>query len=160
MAYKMKGFSGFKDSPVKAVDAGLIKAADNMSRGLEDPTSLIGEGVLGFLKGYAEAKKIKAKKDLTDAIKGNNAYDNLPPPPKIDPLTDEEMDKVRKKNDEFQKQNKPAPPELIEIKLEPKEYPKNEEIKVGPPVSEKVPIIVPASGRRNKRNRRRNRERP
>ncbi len=142
----MKGFSGFKDSPVKAVDAGLIKAADNMSRGLEDPTSLIGEGVIGFLKGYAEAKKIKAKKDLTDAIKGDNAYDNLPPPPKTGGITDEMLADTKKRQEEFEKQNKPAIPEITEIKLEPKEYPKNEEIKVGPPVSEKVPIVVPASG--------------
>ena len=160
MAYKMKGFSGFKDSPVKATDAGLVNAADKMSRGLEDPTSLVGEGVIGFLKGYAEAKKIKAKKDLTDAIKGNNAYDNLTPPPKTGGITEEMLAETKKRQEEFEKQNKPAPTEITEIKLEPKEYPKNEEIKVGPPVSEKVPIIVPASGRRNKRNRRRNRERP
>ena len=57
MAYKMKGFSGFKDSPVKATDAGLVNAADKMSRGLEDPTSLIGEGVIGFLKGFKKSYK-------------------------------------------------------------------------------------------------------
>ena len=74
MAYKMKGFSGFK-SPVKATDAGLVNAAKKMGRGLEDPTSLVGESVVGFLKGYAEAKKMKAKKALTDAIKGDNADD-------------------------------------------------------------------------------------
>ena len=97
----MKGFSGFKDSPVKAVDAGLIKAADNMSRGLEDPTSLIGEGVLGFLKGYAKAEKIKAK--------NNNAYDNLPPPPKTGGITEEMLAETKKRQEEFEKQNKPAP---------------------------------------------------
>ena len=30
MAYKMKSFSGFKDSPVKAADESLIKAAKKM----------------------------------------------------------------------------------------------------------------------------------
>ena len=151
MAYKMKGFSGFKASPVKATDAGLVKAADNMSRGLEDPTSLIGEGVIGFLKGL---KKSYVTSKLTKALDKNEAYDNLPLPPKIDPLTDEEMDKVRKKNDEFQKQNKPAPPEITEVKLKRKKNPTNEKIIVEPPVPEKVPIVVPASDRRKKRNRR------
>jgi hypothetical protein len=31
MAYKMKNFSGFKDSPVKAADESLIKAAKKMA---------------------------------------------------------------------------------------------------------------------------------
>ena len=30
MAYKMKGFSGFKESPVKAADEGLLEASDGM----------------------------------------------------------------------------------------------------------------------------------
>ena len=53
----MKGFSGFKASPVKAADAGLVKAADLMDRGLKKPTSLIGEGVIGFLEGLKKSYK-------------------------------------------------------------------------------------------------------
>jgi len=59
----MKGFSGFKESPVKAKkktigpDTGLLEAADNMDRGLTNPTSLVGMGVLGFLDGYNASTK-------------------------------------------------------------------------------------------------------
>tara|TARA_R110001592_G_scaffold354713_1_gene654593 strand:- start:41 stop:439 length:399 start_codon:yes stop_codon:yes gene_type:complete len=76
----MKGFSGFKDSPVKATDAGLVNAADKMSRGLEDPTSLIGEGAIGFLEGFKKSYKpetrsqaeIKQKKEEDDKKKAEN----------------------------------------------------------------------------------------
>jgi len=152
----MKGFSGFKASPVKATDAGLVKAADNMSRGLEDPTSLIGEGVIGFLKGL---KKSYVTSKLTKALDKNEAYDNLPSPPKIDPLTNEEIDKTKQKQTDFQNKNK------SEVELKRKKKPKKEGVDIGEGVKitkfNEVDVdgvtetkVVPASGRRKKRNRR------
>ena len=150
MAYKMKGFSGFKASPVKATDAGLVRAADLMDRGLEEPTSLVGEGLLGVIEGFN--KSYMAGK-LTKALNKNEAYDNLPLPPKIDPLTNEEIDKTKQKQTDLQNKNKSEVPEITEIKRKPRYKPEKEKIKVGPPVPEKVPIVVPASDRRKKRNR-------
>ena len=148
MAYKMKGFSGFK-SPVKATDAGLVKAADKMSRGLEDPTSLVGEGVIGFLKGYAEAKKIKAKKDLTDAIKGDNAEINQKKSGDKDKKVKVKKVKVKKEKEKNPQGSTTGTlsPEEQEIFLEQYDPISNIE------KSE-------AKTRRNKKNRRRNRERP
>jgi len=90
MAYKMKGFSGFKDSPVKAADEGLVESAGSMysdktaetianidpTSGLslgrdgeeEDPEDKTkktkkkkGKGLLYFLAGPAGRAKMDAK---------------------------------------------------------------------------------------------------
>ena len=181
MAYKMKSFSGFK-SPLRATDAGLVKAADKMSRGLEDPTSLVGEGVIGFLKGYGEALKIKAKKNLTDAIKGKKK--DVPVKP-----TDKDMEKYsdlenydddnptgkakKAKNkkvslnirDLFKKKKIKNPKGSTTGTLSPEEQ--ESFLEQYDPISniEKSETNSPlekseAKTRRNKKNRRRNRERP
>ena len=152
----MKGFSGFKASPVKATDAGLVRAADLMDRGLEEPTSLVGEGLLGVIEGFN--KSYMASK-LTKALDKNEAYDNLPSPPKIDPLTNEEIDKTKQKQTDFQNKNK------SEVELKRKKKPKKEGVDIGEGVKitkfNEVDVdgvtetkVVPASGRRKKRNRR------
>ena len=152
----MKGFSGFKASPVKATDAGLVRAADLMDRGLEEPTSLVGEGLLGVIEGFN--KSYMASK-LTKALDKNEAYDNLPSPPKIDPLTNEEIDKTKQKQTDFQNKNK------SEVELKRKKKPKKEGVDIGEGVKitkfNEVDVdgvtetkVVPASDRRKKRNRR------
>ena len=144
MAYKMKGFSGFKNSPVKAVDAGLVKAADLMDRGLTDPTSIIGEGVIGFLKGFkksykpetrsqAEIDQKKAEDDLKKIRKKGEKYMKL----------DDEKRKQDRKFDDKARNN------LISL----------EDINTSNVKA--IELDIPnAKTRRNKRNRRRNRERP
>ena len=89
MAYKMKGFSGFKDSPVKEADEGLVASAGNMysdktaetiasinptislgggEKEEEDPEDKTkktkkkkGKGLLYFLAGPAGRAKMYAK---------------------------------------------------------------------------------------------------
>ena len=162
MAYKMKGFGGFKESPLKAVDAGLIKAADNMDRGLKEPTSLIGEGVAGFLDGYLKSSKSNREKALINAIKGNDAYDNLEPYKPTENLQDELNAETKRLQEEFDKkiESENPPTEINKIEIKPISFPQNEEITVGPPETDKVIIkekdLDKAKKRRNKRNRRRN----
>ena len=142
MGYKMKGFSGFKDSPAKAADANLVKAADNMSRGLKDPTSLVGEGVVGFLEGYAKTKKASQQKELTEAIKGKTAYDELGPPSR-DPFDIEKAaEETKKSQGELNKtiKSENPPTELDTVKIKPRYKPQNEKIIVSPPKSDKVII--------------------
>ena len=139
----MKGFSGFKDSPAKAADANLVKAADNMSRGLKDPTSLIGKGVIGFLEGYAKTKKASQQKELTEAIKGNSAYNELGPPPSGDPFDIEKAaEEAKKSQEKFDKkiESENPPTELDTVKIKPRYKPQNEKIIVSPPKSDKVII--------------------
>tara|TARA_R100000541_G_scaffold10794_1_gene18850 strand:+ start:307 stop:798 length:492 start_codon:yes stop_codon:yes gene_type:complete len=163
MAYKMKGFSGFKNSPVKAADAGLVKAADNMSRGLENPTSIIGEGVIGFLDGFKKSYRPKPKdksisfKNASTSGNSSDPYD----PSIMSPSSDQFVNKKNKKislniRDLFKKKEIKNPkgsttgtlsPEEQEIFLEQYDPMSNIE------KSE-------AKTRRNKKNRRRNRERP
>mgnify|MGYP003147839465 FL=1 len=150
MAYKMKGFSGFK-SPLRATDAGLVKAADNMSRGLENPTSIIGEGVIGFLDGFKNSYRPKSKK--------LSAYDKLGPPPTVEFDIEKAAEETKKLQEEFMKtiKSENPPTELNTIKIKPRYKPQNEKIIVSPPKSDKINL---AKTRRNKKNRRRNRERP
>ena len=69
MAYKMKGFSGFKDSPVKAADEGLVESAGSMysDKTAEtiasiDPTSGLSLGGGGKEEEDPEDKTKKTKK--------------------------------------------------------------------------------------------------
>ena len=107
MAYKMKGFSGFKESPVKAKkktigpDTGLLEAADNMDRGLTNPTSLVGMGVLGFLDGYNASTKAINEGD-SDAEKQAKEDDKLAK--KREKLQNRENRKFKRK----QKRKKPG----------------------------------------------------
>ena len=73
MAYKMKGFGGFKSAPLKATkkkmsgpDAVLIEAADFMSKGKLEPVSYIGSAIEGFAKGYQDVSVSQSK---TSAIR-------------------------------------------------------------------------------------------
>ena len=107
MTYKMKGFSGFKESPVKAKkktigpDTGLLEAADNMDRGLTNPTSLVGMGVLGFLDGYNASTKTLSEGD-SDTEKQAKEDDKLAK--KREKLQNRENRKFKRK----QKRKKPG----------------------------------------------------
>ena len=103
----MKGFSGFKESPVKAKkktigpDTGLLEAADNMDRGLTNPTSLVGMGVLGFLDGYNASTKTLSEGD-SDTEKQAKEDDKLAK--KREKLQNRENRKFKRK----QKRKKPG----------------------------------------------------
>jgi len=63
MAYKMKGFSGFKESPVKAADEALLDASDSMYS--EDTAETIAN--IDPLKGVSLRKNKEDSEDEEDS---------------------------------------------------------------------------------------------
>mgnify|MGYP003647064612 FL=1 len=139
----MKGFSGFKNSPVKATDAGLVKAADLMDRGLKDPTSIIGEGVIGFLDGFKKSYKPETRSEAEIKQKKKEDSDNWWYNKGKGRSSDKDKRIEDKKFDEEARSN------IISL----------EDINTSN--VDAIELDIPnAKTRRNKRNRRRNRERP
>ena len=115
MAYKMKGFSGFKASPVKAADAGLVRAADLMDRGLKESTSLIGEGLIGLIKGFNKSYKPDTKTKGIDFKNASVSGDSSDP---YDPsIMSPSSDQFIKKKEEKEKRVKKAKNKKVSLNI-------------------------------------------